>query len=102
MIAFTYLCKKFLFKNDLFIAHMYVLKFCKEFELFYGEDRVTPNMHLHMYIKDCILDYGPIIYSFWLFSFEKCNGIICSLPTNKRNNDKSLSDKLLDDFVVKT
>ena len=63
VIASTYLRKKFISKNDLVIAHACLLKLCKEFKLLYGEDRVTPNMHLHMHIKDCILDYGPI-YSF--------------------------------------
>ena len=23
----------------------------------------TPNMHMHLHIKDCLLDYGPL-YSF--------------------------------------
>ena len=41
-------------------------------------------MHPHMYIEDCILDYGPI-YSFWLFGFRRYNGMSGSLPTNKRN-----------------
>ena len=32
-------------------------------------------MHLHTHITDCILDYGPV-YSFWLYSFERYNGIL--------------------------
>lgn len=42
-----------------------------------------------MHIKDCILDYGPI-YSFWLFSFKRCNGMFGSLPSNKRNIDSQV------------
>ena len=34
-----------------------------------------------IYIKDCILDFGPV-YSFWLFSFERLNGILGSYHTN--------------------
>ena len=63
VIASTYLCKKFISKKDLVIAHEYLLKFCNEFELLYSEDQVASNMHLDIHIKDCILDYGPI-YSF--------------------------------------
>ena len=37
VIASTYLCKKFISKNDLVISHEYLLKFCKEFELLYGD-----------------------------------------------------------------
>ena len=37
-----------------------------------------------MHIKDGMLDYGPI-YSFWMFNFERHNGMLGSLPTNKKN-----------------
>jgi len=33
----------------------------------------TPNMHMHLHIKDYLLDYNPL-YSFWCFSFERLNG----------------------------
>ena len=32
-------------------------------------------------LKDCILDFGPM-YSFWLFAFERLNGVIGSYHTN--------------------
>ena len=35
-----------------------------------------------MYLQDCLLDFGSI-YSFWLFSFEKLNGMLGKLPNNK-------------------
>ena len=38
-------------------------------------------MHLHYHLKDCILDFGPV-YSFWLFSFERLNGVLGSYRTN--------------------
>lgn len=44
-------------------------------------------MHLHCHLKECIEDYGPV-YSFWLFSFERLNGILGSFHTN--NHDVSL------------
>lgn len=59
-----------------------MLKLCKEFEC--GEDQVAPNVHLHMHIKDCILDYGPIC-SFLLFSFERYNGVLGRLPIYNRH-----------------
>ena len=38
-------------------------------------------MHLHAHLADCIRDFGPV-YSFWLFSFERLNGILGSYHTN--------------------
>lgn len=47
----------------------YLLAFCKGVEECYGTNFVTPKMHLHAHIADCMLDYGPV-HSFWLYSFE--------------------------------
>ena len=51
-------------------AHSLLLQFCREVERIYGTRQITPNMHMHSHLADCILDYGPV-YSFWLFSFER-------------------------------
>ena len=53
------------------------------YESLYCKDRVIPNMHLHMHLKQCILDFGPI-YGFSFFSFERYNGILGNLSNNKR------------------
>ena len=70
VIACHYLCRRIISKNDIEIAHSFLRQFCIQFQNLYGNDRVTPNMHLHCHIKECIFDYGPV-YSFWLFSFER-------------------------------
>jgi len=44
----------------------------------YGK-HITPNMHIHSHLKDCILDYGPL-HGFWLFAFEHFSGPLGSLP----------------------
>lgn len=55
--------------------------FCKTFETIYGKESCTPNMHLRCHIKECILDFGPIS-SFWVFPFERYNGIMQSFLNN--------------------
>lgn len=42
-----------------------------------------PNMHMHMHLKDSMVDFGRI-YSFWLFSFERYNGLLGNIETNKK------------------
>ena len=51
------------------LADSYLIQFCKQFCLLYGAEAATPNMHLHLHLKQCLLDYGPV-HSFWCFAFE--------------------------------
>ena len=32
-------------------------------------------MHLHLHIKEWVLNYGPV-YAFWCFPFERFNGVL--------------------------
>ena len=86
------------------VAHSLMLQFCKEFERLYGCAKVTPNMHLHTHLADCILDYGPV-HSFWLFGFERYNGILGNYQNNNKSVEiqifrKFLRDQFLDDLSV--
>ena len=47
--------------------------FLTKLESVWGSGIATPNMHMHLHIKECLLDYGPF-YSFWCFPFERLNG----------------------------
>ena len=76
------------------VADRLLMEFCQRFESLYGSEYVTPNMHLHCHLYDCILDFGPI-YSFWLFSFERENGILGSYKTNKKNLEAQLMRRFL-------
>lgn len=60
----------------------------------YGKDTITPNMHLHCHLMDIVLYHGPVA-SFWCFSFERCNGILGSTPTNKRSVELQLMRQFL-------
>ena len=60
-----------------------MINFCKSFEQLYGKKHFTPNMHLHMHLKECITGFGPS-HSFWCFPFERCNGLLGSYSTNKK------------------
>ncbi|KAL5500372.1 hypothetical protein EMCRGX_G011923 [Ephydatia muelleri] len=55
--------------------------FCNTYEKLYGKNKCTPNMHLHLHLKDCMLDYGPV-HSFWCFPFERYNGVFESFQKN--------------------
>ena len=60
---------------------------------------MTPNMHKHIHLCDCLMDFGPV-YAFWLFSFERYNGIMGSFQTNNRSIEIQLMRKFLRDQTV--
>ena len=57
--ATSILCNRIISVHNVKLADSYLVLFCKEFEKLYGSQYCTPNMHLHLHLNDCILDYGP-------------------------------------------
>ena len=94
VLACRHLCKPSISKTDLLIADQKLLDFCKKVELLYGKEVVTPNMHLHLHIKECVENYGSV-YGYWLFSFERYNGILGSFHTNNREVEVQLMRRFL-------
>ena len=64
--ATSILCSRTISFDDIEVADRYLILFCKEIEKLYGALSCTPNMHLHLYLRDCIINYGPV-YSFLVF-----------------------------------
>ena len=79
--SMSYICRRHIAIDVLEKSDDLLMQFCDMFEKLYGKEKYTINIHLHGHIKECILDFGPI-YSFWLFSFERLNGILGSYHTN--------------------
>ena len=52
-------------------------------------------MHMHTHLSECILDYGPS-HVFWLFSFERYNGILEDMPNNNRSIEIQLMKRFLE------
>jgi hypothetical protein len=59
-------------------AHQRLVEVVKLIEEHYGRDKVTPNLHLSLHLRECIYDFGPV-YAFWCFSFERMNGMLGKL-----------------------
>ena len=51
-------------------------------------------MHLLAHITDCIIEHGPV-YAFWLYAFERMNGILGSFPTSNHNISVQLMRKFI-------
>ena len=57
-------------------------------------------MHLHCHLNSVLLDYGPVL-GFWLFSFERYNGLLGSTVTNNRSVEMQfMRDFLKERFLM--
>lgn len=97
--ACTLLCSRIISTSDVKIADQYLGLFCKKFQELYGDDACTPNMHLHMHLVNCLLDYGPV-HSFWCFPFERFNGVLGAYHTNKKSIEVQFMTKFLREQAV--
>src|ERR1700722_70958 len=62
-------------KSELNEAFTKLVEVNKLIEHKYGQEKISPNLHLCLHICECALDYGPLS-SFWCYSFERMNGIL--------------------------
>lgn len=92
------LCYRIIKYPDIVTADLLLLNFCKSFQQLYP-DSCTPNMHLHLHLKDCFMDYGPP-HAFWCFAFERYNGILGSYSTNKKAIEEQLMRKFCQNQAV--
>ena len=76
------LCQPLITPEDIIKGDQFLQEFCRKYETLHGPNYCTPNMHLHCHIAECLRDYGPA-HATWCFSFERCNGILGSMPNNK-------------------
>ena len=99
VLACRLLCRKILTTRDLQLADALIMQFCKRTEQLYGKEAITPNMHMHAHLRSCIEDYGPI-HSFWLYAFERYNGLFEKIPNNNRCIEPQLVQHFIQDNIA--
>ncbi|CAB4403355.1 unnamed protein product [Rhizophagus irregularis] len=80
-------------------AHRSLIEIVRLIENHHGRDKITPNLHLSLHLRDCSSDYGPL-YAFWCFSFKRMNGILGSLPNSNRKIESELMRRLMFDKQI--
>ena len=83
MLACRYLCSREITLDQIKIVDTLLLQFCKRIERMYGKEIITPNMHLHAHLYECLLDYGPSHVT-WLL-LTKSNTILYGSIYTVRN-----------------
>ena len=94
VLACRLICKPCISKTDLMIADKKFLHFATEYERINGKLAISPNIHLHLHLQECVQNYGSV-YGFWLFSFERYNGILESYSTNNKNIEVQIMRKFV-------
>ena len=98
--ACYYLCRRQVTLTEVAEADTLFEEFCKMYVSLYGKGQCTINLHLHCHLTECVKDFGPV-YAFWLFAYERFNGIMGSYHTNSKNISVQLTERFLDskDFI---
>lgn len=96
VLACRRLVKYSISNDDICVADGLLLKFCQKSVEIYGENAITPNMHMHCHLAACLREFGPI-HSFWLFPFERYNGILEGQPSNNRSIEMQLMRRFQND-----
>ena len=99
VLASRLLCKYSLTSMDITVADTLLVQFCKKTEETFGKSAITPNMHLHGHLKTVIEDFGPL-HGFWLFAYERYNGILGNYPSNNKSIEAQLMKKFLNDSTL--
>lgn len=94
VLACRVLCHKQITLQQVCLGDALLMQFCRRTERIFGKEVVTPNMHMHCHLRECILDYGPL-HSFWLYAFERYNGILGDMP----NNNHSIEIQIMKRFL---
>lgn len=88
------LCRLTITPEEITDAQHYIVEFCKTFEVLYGKEACTPNMHIACHLQQCLLDYGSLA-TFGAFSFERYNGLLEGLQKSWNGPEKQMLQKFL-------
>ena len=87
--------------SDVRIADALLELFCKEVESLCGREYCTPNMHMHLHLQQTILDFGPA-HTTWCYGFERYNGKLGSISTNKHSVETQFMRRFLRTQMVRS
>ena len=90
------LCRKNISAEKVHLGDAHLMQFCKRMERIFGRQCITPNMHMHGHLRSCMLDYGPL-HGFWLYAFERYNGILGNIPHNNHSIEVQIMSRFLRD-----
>ena len=67
------LCSYSINENDISSADLFLKQFFCMFMRIYGPYKCSFNMHLHLHLKQTLLDFGPT-HTTWCYAYESMKG----------------------------
>ena len=83
VLACKILCCKHITRDNAKLGDALLLQFYRRTEQLFGKESITPTMHMHCHLHNCIKDFGPL-HGFWYYACERYNGILGSMPNINR------------------
>ena len=94
--AVKMICCRVVKLTDVSHADSLLQQFCVKFQELYGDKSCTANMHLHLHLHQSLPTYA-----FWLYAFERYNGILGSFHTNNKGIESQIMQRFLDTQSVR-
>ena len=96
--ACSLLCSLAITYDGIILSDRLIHEYCL-FQEEFGKELCYPNLHLHCHLKDChlkdcLLVYGPATF-FWLFSFQRMNGVLGNFQTSNHALEIQLFRKFI-------
>ena len=95
------LCSRAMTASDVDKADRLLTAFCCGLQAYFGPQSCTVNMHMHLHLRHCLLDYGPI-YGFWCFPYERYNGKLGDYATNRKSIEVQVARKFLREHFLRS
>ena len=95
------LCSRAMTASDVDKADRLLTAFCCGLQAYFGPQSCTVNMHMHLHLRQCLLDYGPI-YGFWCFPYERYNGKLGDYATNRKSIEVQVARKFLREHFLRS
>ena len=93
-------CSSVLTLSDINRADELMKSFFVAAETLYGPSFLSINMHLHLHLQKFFKDYGPC-YGYWLFSYERYNGILGNYHTNQLSIEIQLMRRFIENVHIR-
>ena len=101
VMACNIYCSSVISLDEINSADELMRSFFIKAESLYGSRFLTINAHLHLHLQNIFKDYGPC-YGYWLFSFERYNGILGRYHTNQLSIEIQLMRRFIENMHIKS
>ena len=101
VMACNIYCSSIITLNEIDSADELMRLFFIKAELLYGSKFLAINAHLHLHLQNIFKDYGSC-YGYWLFTFERYNGILGKYHINQRSVEIQLMRKFIETMDIKS